>query len=74
MGGGQEPARRTHTGPAAGGAGGGQGGYYHFIALGTIRKGFPGGSVGKEPACNAGNPGSIPGSERSPGEGIGYPL
>ena len=29
---------------------------------------------GKESACNAGNPGSIPGSGRSPGEGIGYPL
>ena len=29
-------------------------------------------SVGKESACNAGNPGSIPGSGRSPGEGIGY--
>ena len=25
-------------------------------------------------ACDAGNPGSIPGSGRSPGEGIGYPL
>ena len=31
-------------------------------------------SVGKESACNAGNPSSIPGSERSPGEGISYPL
>ena len=28
----------------------------------------------KESACNAGDPGSIPGSERSAGEGIGYPL
>ena len=37
-------------------------------------QGFPGSSVGKEPACNAGDPGSIPGSGRSPGEGIGYPL
>ena len=36
--------------------------------------GFPGGSVGKESACNAGDPGSIPGSGRPPGEGIGYPL
>ena len=36
--------------------------------------GFPGSSVGKECACNAGDPGSIPGSGRSPGEGIGYPL
>ena len=30
--------------------------------------------LGKESACNAGDPGSIPGSRRSPGEGIGYPL
>ena len=36
--------------------------------------GFPGGSHGKESACNAGDPGSIPGLERSPGEGIGNPL
>ena len=36
--------------------------------------GFPDSSVGKESACNAGDPGSIPGSESSPGEGIGYPL
>ena len=31
-------------------------------------------SVGKESICNAGDPGLIPGSGRSPGEGIGYPL
>ena len=36
--------------------------------------GFPGGSDGKEYACNAGDPGSIPESERSPGEENGYPL
>ena len=36
--------------------------------------GFPGSSVGKESACNAGDPSSIPGSGRSFGEGIGYPL
>ena len=36
--------------------------------------GFPDSSVGKESACNAGDPGSIPGSGRSPGEGKGYPL
>ena len=35
---------------------------------------FPGSLVGKESACNAGDPGSIPGSGRSAGEGIGYPL
>ena len=31
-------------------------------------------SVAKESACNAGDPGSIPGLGRSAGEGIGYPL
>ena len=36
--------------------------------------GFPGGSDVKESACNAGYPGLIPGSGRSPGEGNGYPL
>ena len=36
--------------------------------------GFPGGSAGKESACFAGNPGSIPGSGRSLGEGNGNPL
>ena len=36
--------------------------------------GFPGSSAGKESACNAEDSGSIPGSERSAGEGIGYPL
>ena len=36
--------------------------------------GFPGGSDGKAPACNAGDLGSIPGSGRSPGEGDGNPL
>ena len=35
---------------------------------------FPGGSVGKESACNAGDPSSIPGLGRSPGKGISYPL
>ena len=36
--------------------------------------GLPCGSAGKESTCNAGDLGSIPGSGRSPGEGIGYPL
>ena len=36
--------------------------------------GFSGSSVSKESACNAGNPDSIPGSGRSPGEGNGNPL
>ena len=36
--------------------------------------GFPDSSAVKESACNAGDPGLSPGSGRSPGEGIGYPL
>ena len=39
---------------------------FHFASLGS--------SVGKESACNAGDPVLIPGLGRSPGEGIGYPL
>ena len=35
---------------------------------------FPGGSDGKASAYNAGDPGSIPGSGKSPGEGNGNPL
>ena len=35
---------------------------------------FPGGSEGKVSACNVGDPGSIPGSGRSPEEGNGNPL
>ena len=38
------------------------------------RKGFPGGSDGKESTCNSGDLGSIPGSGRFPGEGDGNPL
>ena len=37
-------------------------------------QGFPGGSTGKESTYDAGDPGWIPGSGRSPAEGIGYPL
>ena len=36
--------------------------------------GFPDSSVGKESACNEGDPSSSPGSGRSAGEEIGYPL
>ena len=35
---------------------------------------LPDSSVGKKSSCNAGDPGSIPDSGRSVGEGIGYPL
>ena len=37
-------------------------------------KDFPGGSDGKESACNVGDQGLIPGSRRSSGEGHGNPL
>ena len=40
---------------------------YLFLCMG-----FPGSSAGKESAYNTGDPGSIPGSGRSPGEGVGY--
>ena len=40
----------------------------------SIFKGFPGGSEVKASACNVGDPGSIPGSGRSPGQGNGNPL
>ena len=42
-----------------------------YFSLGGHR-GFPGSLAGKEFACNAGDPSLIPGSGRSPGEGIGY--
>ena len=46
-----------------------------YLAMSTCRKqAFPGGSDCKESACNVGDPDSIPGSERSPGEGNGNPL
>ena len=44
--------------------------YFHFCPS----LDFPGGSDGKESACNAGDPGLIPGLGRSPGEGHGNPL
>ena len=47
---------------------------YSWRGLCCISWGFPCGSAGRESACNAGDPSSIPGSGRSPVEGIGYPL
>ena len=44
------------------------------FVLSTINRGFPHSSVGKESACSAGDPGSIPGWGRSSGEGNGNPL
>ena len=40
----------------------------------SLAMAFPSSSAGKEPTCSAGDPSLIPGSGRSPGEGIGYPL
>ena len=49
--------------------------HYHltFIICSMGTWSFPDSSVGKESACNAGDPGSTPELERSAGEGIGYP-
>ena len=44
------------------------------ISLLIPTRGFPGGSEGKESACNVGDPSLIPGSGRSPGEGNCHPL
>ena len=51
--------------------------HFRFLLLGSIKClkwGFPGGSAGKESACNVGDLGSIPSLGRSPGEGKGSPL
>ena len=45
-----------------------------LLSTGMQVNGLPCGSAGEEPACRAGDAGSIPGSGRSAGEGIGYPL
>ena len=47
--------------------------WLQFIGSQRVR-GFAGGSDGKASAYNAGDPGSVPGSGRSPGEGNGNPL
>ena len=51
--------------------------YYYIVFIYTPianTSGFPDSSVGKESTCNAGDLGSIPGSGRCAGEGIGYPT
>ena len=48
--------------------------HYWELCAYYSKQGFPDKSVGKESACTAGDPGSIPGSGRSPGERIGCPL
>ena len=46
----------------------------YFCIISYYMIGFPNSSVGKESSCKAGDPSSIPGSGRFPGEGISYPL
>ena len=48
--------------------------FFNMLLPFDLVLGSSGGSDGKKFACNAGDPGSIPGSRRSPGEGNGYPL
>ena len=48
-------------------------GFSSFVCA-THIQGFPDSSGGEESACNAGDPGLIPGSGRSAGDRIGYPL
>ena len=48
--------------------------HHNFIGIQVSSSHFPGGSEVKESACSAGDPGSIPGLERFPGEGNGNPL
>ena len=48
--------------------------FYSGAPKGPFLLGFPDSSVGKESVCNAGDSDLIPGSGRSAGEGIGYPL
>ena len=48
--------------------------HQHHLESQTVFSGFPGSSAGKESTRKAGDPQSIPGSGRCPGEGIGYPL
>ena len=47
---------------------------YCFLSTTKTKLGFPDGSHSKESACNARDPGSIPGLGRSSGEGHGNPL
>ena len=46
----------------------------NLLLVSIFLKGLPNGSDRKESACNEGDPGSIPGSGRSSGEGNGNPL
>ena len=48
--------------------------WFYFFTFSLFMNGLPDSSFGKESACDAGGPSSIPGSGRSAGEEIGYPL
>ena len=48
--------------------------FFNILLVFFGRESFPGGSAGKESACNVGDLGLIPGLGRSPGEGNRYPL
>ena len=48
--------------------------FFFFLRYSLTGLGFPGGSEGKESACNAGDTGSVPRMGRSPGEGSGLPA
>ena len=48
--------------------------YEIFSLILRYSLGFPSSSASKESACNAGDPDLVPGSGRTPGEGIGYPF
>ena len=48
--------------------------HFHELQIAFILRGFPGGSDGKQSACNAGDLGLIPGWGRYPGEENGYPF
>ena len=48
--------------------------YIYIYTHTHLYMGFPGSSTDKESTCNAGDPSSIPGLGRFPGEGTGYPV
>ena len=48
--------------------------FFSIFFFVMVHCGLPDSSVGKESACNVGDPGLIPGSGRFTGEGIGYPF
>ena len=68
------PGNRWWQPDQGGGNGGGEKWFWIYFCKYSFIWAIPGGSDGNESACNAGDPGSIPGSGRSPGEGNGNSL